>query len=293
MTQKKITIFLNKFLIFLLGERITYRLGRSIYMHSRGDIPNDIAYNGEKLVQYSVIKEIANNSDFSCFNIFDVGANVGDWTNLFLSQLKEVSFDGNIDIFVFEPVPSTIATLRQNLPHNSHFIHIQEVALSSSPGKSDIYVSGKNLGINSLHQDDSNIQKEVIQISLDSVFNFCLSRKINHIHLLKSDTEGHDMEVIRGAIPLLSEGRISILQFEYNHRWIFSHNFLRDVFLLVEGMPYKVAKLQEHCLLIFKNWNPELDRFFEGNYALIHDDALGWFPTKYADFDCSNSLRIT
>lgn len=100
------------------------------------------------------------------------------------------------------------------------------------------------------------------------------------------------MEVIRGALPLLQQERISVLQFEYNHRWAFSKNFLRDVFVGIEHLPYKVAKLQSDHLLVFENWHPELDKFFEGNYALVHHDAISWFPSKSAIFDKFNTIAI-
>ena len=182
--------------------------------------------------------------------------------------------------------------IKKNLQKNASFEVIEELALSSSSGTANIYISGENSGTNSLHDNGLSIKKELVKINLDSATKFCNSRKIHHIHLLKCDTEGHDMEVIRGAIELLNEERISVFQFEYNHRWAFSSNFLRDVFIMVEHLPYSFAKLQENHLLLFNEWNPELDRFFEGNYALIHVDALSWFPVKQANFDRSNALCI-
>lgn len=101
------------------------------------------------------------------------------------------------------------------------------------------------------------------------------------------------MDVIRGSLRLLKAERISVLQFEYNHRWVFSRNFLRDVFVATKSMPYKVVKLQADHLLVFENWHPELDKFFEGNYALIHSDALTWFPTVSVGFDRWNTLSTT
>ncbi len=101
------------------------------------------------------------------------------------------------------------------------------------------------------------------------------------------------MEVIRGALSLLKEERISVLQFEYNHRWAFSGNFLRDVFVTIEFLPYKLVKLQGDSLLVFEKWHPELDKFFEGNYGLVHHDSLNWFPTKSAEFDKFNVLLVT
>jgi hypothetical protein len=44
--------------------------------------------------------------------------------------------------------------------------------------------------------------------------------------------------VIKGALPLLREGRIGVLQFEYTIRWIASRSFLKDIFEIIAGLPY-------------------------------------------------------
>lgn len=284
---------IKKIMFLTTGNRIVYRFGRSIYMHSRGDIHNDINRNGELLVQQSVIEAFENLPQVGHFTIFDVGANVGDWTNAFLSGLKGKDFAKRVEIYSFEPVPSTATTLKKNLPSDNPSIHIENFALSNQREIIDIYVAGINGGTNSLYDDGLPTTKEMVKIQSISVTEFCSDRKIHHIHLLKCDTEGHDMEVIRGAMHLLHEQRISVFQFEYNHRWAFSHNFLRDVFMSIEHLPYTVAKLQEKCLLIYSKWHPELDKFFEGNYVLIHNDCLSWFPTKKVNFDASNAQYIT
>ena len=36
--------------------------------------------------------------------------------------------------------------------------------------------------------------------------------------------------MIAGASEMLDKGAIRILQFEYNHRWMGTRNYLRDVF---------------------------------------------------------------
>lgn len=275
----------------LIGRRTTYRLGRAMYLHARGDIANDMTKNGEMFVQRGVLAawkmDPAKDKNLV---IFDVGANIGEWSAALLGQLKAHIIDKNVDLFSFEPVPSTAKTLRENLPSNEPRLHIEEMALSSSTGKAEIYVAAANAGTNSLHADPAAAHQMAVSINLTTAAEFCESRGIRHVHLLKCDTEGHDMEVIRGALPLLKEERISVLQFEYNHRWVFSRNFLRDVFVSVEALPYKVAKLQANHVLILETWHPELDKFFEGNYLLIHHAALTWFPEKCAKFDQFNAL---
>lgn len=278
----------------LMGRRTTYRLGRAMYLHARGDIANDMTRNGEMLIQSGVLAGWKNTSaKDKNLVIFDVGANIGEWSAALLGQLKSHAIDKRVDLFSFEPVPSTAKTLRGNLPSNKPCLHIEEMALSSSVGTAEIYVAAANAGTNSLHADPSTAHQTSVAINLTTAVDFCESRGIRHVHLLKCDTEGHDMEVIRGALPLLKEERISVLQFEYNHRWVFSRNFLRDVFVAIESLPYKVAKLQADHVLVFETWHPELDKFFEGNYALIHHDALTWFSAKSAKFDRFNTLSAT
>lgn len=285
---------IKNFIFNLLGRRATYRLGRAMYLHARGDIANDMNRNGEKLIQNRVLSNWrASPRKDNKLVIFDVGANIGEWSAALLGQLKVHAINERVDLFSFEPVPSTARTLRGNLPSNNPCLHIEEMALSSSVGRAEIFVAAANAGTNSLHADPANVHETAISINLTTALDFCEAKGIQHVHLLKCDTEGHDMQVIQGAVPLLKEGRISVLQFEYNHRWVFSRNFLNDVFVAIESMPYKVAKLQEDHVLVFEKWHPELDKFFEGNYALIHLESLHWFPTKAAKFDRFNTLSTT
>ena len=278
----------------LMGRRTTYRLGRAMYLHARGDIENDMARNGEMLIQSGVIAGWqAVPAKEKKLVIFDVGANIGDWSAALLGQLKAHASHAHVDLYSFEPVPATARTLRGNLPANLPCLHIEEMALSSAVGTAEIYVAAANAGTNSLHADPSTAHQTPVTIALTTAVDFCESRGIQHVHLLKCDTEGHDMEVIRGALPLLKEERISVLQFEYNHRWVFSRNFLRDVFVAIESMPYTVVKLQADHVLRFEKWHPELDKFFEGNYAVVHHDAMHWFPAKAATFDRFNTLSTS
>ena len=67
--------------------------------------------------------------------------------------------------------------------------------------------------------------------------------------LVKVDTEGHDLSVLRGAQKLFAEKRILAAQFEYNNRWIASRSFLRDAFELL--IPSAIAWVK----LTPKDWS--------------------------------------
>lgn len=277
----------------LIGRRAAYRIGRALYQKARGDGLQDMKSNGEMLLQKCVVDAWkSGRMRGQRLVVFDVGANVGDWSSALRGLLTDSTEREAVDLYVFEPVPETFEVVRKRLGTQIPAPHYEQVALSSGNGEGIIYVSGRNAGTNSLHLDSIGGEKRRIAIIKVTVTDFCESRKIQKIHLLKCDTEGHDMEVVRGASRMLTEERISVLQFEYNHRWISSRNFLKDAFAAAEGVRYKLAKILPHKLLVLDEWHPELERFFHGNYVLVHVDALDWFPTEFASWDRHSVMTV-
>ena len=92
-----------------------------------------------------------------------------------------------------------------------------------------------------------------------------------------------------GYERLLVENRIMACQFEYNHRWIYSRHCFKDVFAFIKDTRYFVGKITPRGSELYEQWHPELNRFFEGNYLLIHPDALNWFVTSKGSFDAYNA----
>lgn len=294
MLQLHMTHLCRKLACPMLGRRTAYRIGRALYQRARGEAANDIASNGEAFVQKCVVDAWKKTGPgVRRLVAFDVGANVGDWSLALLGLLPESATREAVDLYIFEPVPTTFEFLKNRLGIRDPSLHYEQIALSSEEGEGTFYVHGQNAGTNSLYSELQTADVERVSVPRTTAALFCQAAGIQHVHLLKCDTEGHDMEVIRGALPLLASERVSVLQFEYNHRWVYARRFLRDAFTAVEGLPYRVAKLQPDHLLILTRWHPELERFFEGNYALVHREAMKWFPTlKEASFDRFNAMHV-
>jgi hypothetical protein len=106
--------------------------------------------------------------------------------------------------------------------------------------------------------------EDVATTTLDA---FAADAELDHLTLVKIDTEGHDLAVLRGAQKLLAERRISVAQFEYNHRWIDARSFLRDAFDLFALHGYSVGKLTPKGIEFYPSWDAELETFVEGNYV--------------------------
>lgn len=283
--------FKQRLLSVVVGNRAAYRLGRLIYHNARGECADNIMQNGERLVQRCVINAWEEGQlKGERLTVFDVGANIGDWTSSLLGVLPDGK--AGIRIYLFEPIPATFESLKKRFANPKGILQFEQTALSSVSGESVMYVSGQHCGTNSLHEDSLGLDKTAVGISRITAGEFCRTHGISKVHLLKCDAEGHDMEVIRGALPLLAAESILVFQFEYNWRWTLARNFLRDVFVELKTLPYKVAKLQSRQLLVFNQWHPEMEQFIEGNYLLIHDSVQNWFPVKHVLWDQYNTMEI-
>ncbi len=109
------------------------------------------------------------------------------------------------------------------------------------------------------------------------------------LELLKIDTEGNDFNVISGSRSAIAEGRIKVIQFEYNWQWIpFGHS-IWEVFALAREVGYRVGKLTPDGIEVYNVWHPELDRFIETNFVMIHPDVLAKLPHRAMTFDIANT----
>lgn len=78
------------------------------------------------------------------------------------------------------------------------------------------------------------------------------SLKFNHIDILKIDTEGFDMNVIKGSTSYLESGKVGVIMFEFNVMWE-NHNYnLNDA---IEYLAYYSYR----CFLEGKNYLVDLD----------------------------------
>jgi hypothetical protein len=86
-------------------------------------------------------------------------------------------------------------------------------------------------------------QHVVDVIDLDT---FSRDHDISIIHLLKIDTEGHELEVLKGAANMLRENRIRAIQFEFNEMNVVSRVFFKDFCDLLPN--YKFYRMLSHGL---------------------------------------------
>lgn len=273
----------------LVWRRLTWRLGRKLYQHARRDARNLMETNGELRLQRAVVDALPRTDRLV---VFDVGARVGDWSRALIDVTARRP--GGCDLHAFEPVPDSRAELKKLLSRadGQLDLRINAEALSDECGHFPIYVPHAMAGTSTLHPDARVKYERVIEITASTVDTYCGEHGIDHIDLMKIDTEGNDLKVIRGAFELLRNGRIGVVQFEYSFHWINSRTYLKDVFDLLRDAPYAIAKICPAGLEAYLEWHPEMERYFEANYVLVHRrlfDALG---CRWLRIGASNSLEI-
>jgi FkbM family methyltransferase len=134
--------------------------------------------------------------------IFDVGANIGQT----IDDLRTVFADAAI--YSFEPVPSTFEALRTNT-RRYRGVECIPCALGDTPGTASITDSSTS-GQNTLNTS-AKPGAPTVDVKVDTIDAFCVARGIEAIDVLKIDTEGFEMSVLRGARGMLEKGAISFV----------------------------------------------------------------------------------
>lgn len=145
--------------------------------------------------------------------VFDVGANRGQT----IEKLSKIWPQAKIHSF--EPNPEACEQIRQNIPVNKN-INIYPMALGATPGQMTLHVLEHSPSSSLLSaspnwreyvQKQSYELKKEVTVEVSTVDMMAAKLNINHIDLLKIDTQGFDLQVLRGAQGLLRRGAIGAI----------------------------------------------------------------------------------
>jgi len=259
----------------VVGRRQIVRVSRFVLLRARLDVPNETSTNGEASLQRWMLDLSAPGDRV---HIVDVGANVGQWAAAMLAAAREAGRLDDLDLHSFEPSSFSFARLSEALREEG--VSLIRAALSERSGSSTLHVVAPGAGTNSLHKSPDVLgnasTEQVPTMTLDA---YAERTGLDRISLVKIDAEGHDLAVLRGACGLFAERRISVAQFEYNHRWVYARFFLRDAFDLLEPLGYRIGKLTPFGVEFYPRWHADLETFVEGNYVACEHRVAERLPS--------------
>lgn len=260
-----------------LGPLI-WRTGRRLYAWARNDGKNSPSVNGE----YWPLRQVLARA--GPVTLLDVGANLGNWT---VTALKEWGRPEGIRVHGFEP-SSKIRILLEKRLEGYGEASVHRFALSDRNGAAIFFTADRITGTGSLAPISGTQIEEVEMMTLDT---FVEREGIGHVTMVKIDVEGFDSFVIEGASALMDAGRIDLIQFEYNSRWLPNHRSLWHVFNQILIPNYRFGKIVQGSIHGFAEWHLEMDRFFENNYVLIRKGSPFESLIEPHVFDARNTVR--
>jgi FkbM family methyltransferase len=197
--------------------------------------------SGERYLIFQLLPRLVNN-DSPVF--FDIGANQGNYSKMLSQRFPEAR------IFAYEPHPLNYdALVRAAIPG----VLASNEALGAEVGQTELYDYATADGSTNASLFRGVIDElrgrpaaaHTVQIGkLDTIAD---TLGIGVIDLLKIDTEGGELSVLRGAGTLLRQDRIRFIQFEFNEMNLISRVFLHDFRSLLQG--YSLYRLMPGGLL--------------------------------------------
>lgn len=141
--------------------------------------------------------------------IFDVGGNIGQA----IDRFKKLSPDSLI--YSFEPTLECMPLLEAKKDIYKS-VKVFNLALGARQTELDFHLNSSNV-MNSFLGTDSprwgdNLGKRMIRTeTLDS---FCQENAVNHINLLKIDTQGFELEVLKGSSQMFGNNGVALVYME-------------------------------------------------------------------------------
>lgn len=151
---------------------------------------------------------------------FDVGANLGQ-------TIKKMRKNYSTSkIYAFEPSKNCFEHLKKNFNDNNINLHNLAVGSNSGNFKFNEYSwSALNSFLKRAYGTAKIIETYLVEVV--TIDEFCKNNDISYINLLKTDTEGYELNVLKGASKMMEQNRIQFVYVEvfFNENYVGQSSF--------------------------------------------------------------------
>lgn len=190
--------------------------------------------------------------------VFDVGAQGGKYFDY------AIKINSRSIIYAFEPRSKDYSILEKQCSNPN--IHLVQSALGDMLSTAKLYFHDEESGLSSLLlQKHPNHKSE--EVKIDTIDNFCAQNRIEHISMLKIDTEGYEFSCLRGATKMLPQ--IKYIQFEMSTGSKNARVYFEDIFNLLKD--YKIYRILKDGLIQIDEPDKLSELLFTTNYLAIRN----------------------
>lgn len=188
--------------------------------------------------------------------IFDIGANEGQS----IERFKKI-FESPI-IHAFEPNLNGYEKLKSKFNNNSNIVinnigigdkeEIKEFNITAHSRNSSFIQPKLNTKWINLRSKQAKINQENYVVSkqnvkIDTIDNYCLKNKIEHIDLIKIDTQLYEDKVLEGCQNLLRNGNIDAIELEITFSKVYEKYFsFSDIEKYLIPNNFRFSAIQTH-----------------------------------------------
>lgn len=192
--------------------------------------------------------------------VFDVGANVGDYSVSALQANPEAS------VHCFEPSKAHVDILKGRLPGKNVFIN--HFGLSDAAETRGLHKDCEVTGLASLIARDLshlNTRLDMLEnVQLEIGDSYVARAGVKQIDLLKIDVEGWEMAVLNGFSASFAQGIVKCCQFEFGHAHIERRENFRDFYRFFVEKGFSIGALKPNGRVQSMS---HYDEIFENYYA--------------------------
>lgn len=195
--------------------------------------------------------------------VFDVGANVGDYSAHVLERLGS-----GVRLFAFEPSSRAFErlTVRVGGPES---VQLFNIGFGEHEDVVPLYSNVDASPLASLYDrrlDHVGLAlTEHEQVRIRRLDDFCQDEGIAHFDLLKLDIEGHELKALEGAAGLIAAAAIDFIQFEFGGANTDSRTYFRDFFELLHER-FNLYRILWDGLAPIERYEESLEIFVTVNY---------------------------
>jgi len=215
------------------------------------------------------LRDIANNGEGRVLDVlgrdlgvvFDVGANVGDWTTHALAA-------GAKAVHAFEISPSTADALANTHGSDSR-VHVNRFGLSAETGTVTIRHFPDLPVLTTVTDFPWQLPAEELKVPVRTGDEYMAEHGIDRIDFLKIDVEGAEESVLRGFSNAFARGAIGAVQFEYGKFVVLTKYMLRDFYADLTNWGFVAGQILPTA------WEPTpfnlvMENLSDANYLAVH-----------------------
>ena len=192
--------------------------------------------------------------------VVDIGAHKGE----FLKHIKKIKSIRKV--YSLEPQKKVYGELLKEIDNKKFFAY--NIAISNRNGKQKMQINDfsmtstlSKVNENSIYYKIKNLiignkKKKFEYIKTEKLDLFTKKRKLNKIDLLKVDTEGHELNVVKSGLKTLKKTRYLLIEFRQNDLYLnYSSQALHKIvlknnFKLVKKFKFPMFSMEDR---LYKN----------------------------------------